>query len=192
MKLGHKFYLVTGGGTTARSYIKAAQAITSVNPADRDWVGIGATWLNAQLLRSAFGSMAHAEVITNPTEKIKTKKAIVIASGYKPGWSTDCDTVLLARHNQIKTVINLSNIDYAYDKDPRTSKDAQRLDMVSWPAFRKIVGNHWEPGLNAPFDPIASREAAKDGMKVFILNGRNLDNLKKCLSGKKFTGTIIE
>lgn len=192
VKKGYKFYLVAGGGVTARTYIKAALDITAISHADRDWVGISATRLNAQLLRAAFGKAAHPEIIIDPTEKISSKKSIVVAAGYKPGWSTDYDSVLLAQSNGIRTVINLSNIDHAYDKDPRQFKDAKKLEKVSWPDFRKIVGNRWVPGLNAPFDPIASREAGKDRMKVVILNGRNLKNLEKCLNGEKFQGTIIE
>lgn len=191
VKKGHKFYLVVGGGVTARTYIKAALNIAKISNADRDWVGISATRLNAQLLRASFGALAYPEIITDPTKKIITKKSLVIASGYKPGWSTDYDAVLIAKNNNIKTVINLSNIDYAYDKDPRKFKDAKKLEAVSWPAFRKIVGNRWIPGLNAPFDPIASREAAKENMKVIILNGKNLENLGKCLGGNKFLGTMV-
>ncbi|MFA6194913.1 MAG: UMP kinase [Patescibacteria group bacterium] len=192
VKKGHKFYLVAGGGVTARTYIKATLAIAPISTVDRDWVGISATRLNAQLLRASFGALAHPEIIIDPTKKISTKRPLVIASGYKPGWSTDYVAILLAQHNKIKTVINLSNIDYAYDKDPRQFKDAKKLETVSWPAFRKIVGNRWLPGLNAPFDPIASREATKSGMKVIILNGRNLKNLEKCLDSEKFKGTVIE
>ncbi len=192
VKKGHKFYLVAGGGVTARTYIKAAGEIAPISPADRDWVGISATRLNAQLLRASFGRAAHPEIIIDPTKKISSGKSIVVASGYKPGWSTDYDSVLLAQSNNIRTVINLSNIDHAYDKDPRKFKDAKKLENVSWPAFRKIVGNRWLPGLNAPFDPIASREAEKGRMKVVILNGRNLKNLEKCLDGEKFRGTVIE
>lgn len=191
VKKGYKFYLVVGGGVTARSYIRAASDIAPISHANRDWVGISATRLNAQLLRASFGQAAHPEIIIDPTKKIFSRQPIVIAAGYKPGWSTDYDAVLLAQHNNIKTVVNLSNIDYAYDKDPHRFRDAKKLETVSWSDFRKIVGNRWKPGLNAPFDPIASRETAKSGMKVIILNGRNLKNLEKCLRGEKFQGTII-
>jgi uridylate kinase len=190
-KKGKRFYLVVGGGVTARTYIKAALAVAPISQVDRDWVGISATRLNAQLLRTAFGSLAYPEVITDPNIKIKTQKPLVIAAGYKPGWSTDYVAVLLAKRNNIKTVINLSNIDYAYDKDPRRFQDAKKLEQVSWPVFRKIVGNRWTPGLNAPFDPIASRTAAQAGMKVVVINGRNLKNLEKFLAGEKFVGTSI-
>ncbi len=188
---GHKFYLVVGGGATARTYIQAALAVTAVGNAGRDWVGIRATRLNAQLLKVIFAESAYPLIITNPTKPIRTNKKIVFVAGYKPGWSTDHVAVLLAKHNHIKTVINLSNIDYAYDRDPREFPRAKKLEAVNWTEFRKIVGNRWQPGLNVPFDPIASREAAKHGLKVVILNGKKLANLERCLDDNHFQGTTI-
>ena len=191
VKLGRKFYLVIGGGFTARNYIKAVLATVAVSHADRDSIGIEATHLNAQLLKVSFGDLAHPQIIVDPTRPIKSKKPVVFAAGYKPGWSTDYDAVLIAKNNKIRTVINLSNIDYAYDKDPHRFSAAKKLVSVTWPEFRKIVGNRWQPGLNVPFDPVASREAAKNKMSVIILNGQNLDNLAACLDEKKFCGTTI-
>jgi len=191
VRAGHKFYLIIGGGATARQYIKAAQGVIKLQAGPRDWLGISATRLNAQLIKTIFGSWAHDEIIIDPTKKIKTTKNIIIISGYQPGASTDYATVLIAKHNGANTVINLSNIDYAYDKDPRQFTDAKKLKQVAWPEFQKIVGTKWRPGLNAPFDPIASRAAAKNGLKVIIINGRKIKNLTACLAGGKFKGTII-
>lgn len=188
---GDRFYLVIGGGMTARRYIQAAQVAGQVSTEARDWLGISATRLNAQLVKTIFGAAAYPEVIADPTRKIKTNKKIIIAAGYKPGWSTDCDAVLLARQNKIREIINLSNIDYAYDRDPKLFPEARRLESISWPEFRKIVGNKWRPGLNVPFDPIASRAAAAGRMKVMIINGQKMKNLAACLAGRKFIGTTI-
>jgi uridylate kinase len=57
--------------------------------------------------------------------------------------------------------------------------------------MRKIVGDTWSPGTNAPFDPIASKLAEKLGLKVFFAEGTDLEEVKKVLQGKKFRGTII-
>ena len=191
VKLGHKFYLIVGGGITARTYIKAALATTTVSSYDRDLVGIKATRLNAELLKVIFGKYAYSEIITDPTKAVKTNKSIIFAGGFKPGWSTDYVAVLAAINNKIETVINLSNIDYVYDHDPRKFPNAKILKTVSWLDFRKIVGNKWHPRSNVPFDPIASRAAATHKMKVVILNGKKLKNLEKCLANKKFIGTIV-
>jgi uridylate kinase len=192
IKNGHRFYLVAGGGVTARQYIQAASKIIKASQDDKDWVGIEATRLNALLLRVILGGLADPAIIIDPTKKIKSDYKIRIAAGYKPGRSTDYVAVALAKRLGVKRVINLSNIDYAYNKDPRRFKDAQPLLNVSWPEFRRVVGDVWQPGANAPFDPIASRLAEENKLSVAILHGGNLTNLRKCLSGRAFIGTSIK
>ena len=54
-----------------------------------------------------------------------------------------------------------------------------------------MVGNEWNPGLNAPFDPIASRLAEENGMTVIAADGRNIENTRAILSDEPFEGTII-
>ena len=115
-----------------------------------------------------------------------------MAAGWRPGFSTDFDAVLLAKYFHAKTLINLSNIDHVCDKDPRKFPDCKKIKEISWPEFRKIVGNKWDPGMNAPFDPIASKEAQAIGLEVVIMNGQKLANLKKFLEGDKAKGTVIK
>lgn len=191
IKKGKRFYIVTGGGRTCRDYNEAASKIVKVPDEDLDWLGIHSTRLNAHLLRTIFRDVAYREVIKNPTISFPTEKPVVIAGGWKPGWSTDYMSAMIAQEYEIKTVVNLSNIDYAYTKDPKKFKDAEKIEQISWTNFRKIVGDKWKPGLNMPFDPIASKKAEQLSLKVEILNGRNLKNLEKCLDGKSFEGTII-
>jgi uridylate kinase len=130
--------------------------------------------------------------VKDPTEKIDFKKKILLAAGWKPGCSTDYDAVLLAENFGIKKLVNLTNIDYVYDKDPRKFKDAKKIEKISWKDFIKIVGDKWDPGLNAPFDPIASKESEKIGLEVAIINGKNLNNFEKYLNDEQFIGTIIK
>ena len=113
----------------------------------------------------------------------------MIAAGWKPGFSTDYDAVLLAKNIGAHVVINMTNVDYVHDKDPKLG-GAKPIKEVTWKGLRKIVGNEWKPGLNMPFDPIASREAEKLGLKVVVI-GKDVNNLEKVLNGKKFKGTMI-
>jgi uridylate kinase len=115
----------------------------------------------------------------------------MVAAGWRPGWSTDYVSTILAQRLESKTVINLSNIDYAFDKDPNKYDDAKIIKEISWKEFRKIVGNKWDPGLNLPFDPVASRNAQELGLKVIICKGNNIKNLENILAGKKYKGTTI-
>jgi uridylate kinase len=82
-------------------------------------------------------------------------------------------------------------VDYVYTKNPKEFKDATPIRSMSWKYFCQLVGNTWRPGLNAPFDPIASKLAQKMGLKVIIANGQNMPNLAKIIEGKEFIGTVI-
>ena len=93
---------------------------------------------------------------------------------------------------KIKTIDNLSNIDYVYDKDPKKYKKVKKLTVISWRNFRKIVGDEWHSGMSSPFDPVASKFAQKEKIQVTVINGRDLENLENYLEGKKFKGTIIK
>ncbi len=192
VKKGRKFIIIVGGGRTCRKYQKAAKEITKPTQEDLDWIGIHTTRLNAHLLRTLFRDIAHPAVVRHYNERIRTKKPVMIACGWKPGHSTDYDAVMWARNFKSQTILNLSNIDYIYDRDPKYHKVAKRFERMPWKDFRKLVGNKWDPGLNAPFDPIASGEAQKLGIKVVIMNGRNLANLENFMNGKEFKGTVIE
>lgn len=189
-----QFFLVVGGGATARHYRDAANDVVGheITRDDLDWLGIHATRLNAHLVRTIFRDIAHPYIVKHYDIIRKAKEPIVIASGWKPGWSTDFDAVLLCEDYDVKTIINLSNIDRAYDKDPKKFPDAKPYDNVKWDDFRKIVGDEWIPGMNAPFDPVAAQKAQELGVKVVILNGNNFENLEKFFRGEKFVGTVIE
>ena len=192
VRKGERFILVIGGGGTARAYQNAAKKVTKLSERELDWIGIAATQINAKFVRHLFGNYAYDQVVTDPTKKVKTNKPLVVASGWKPGCSTDTDTVLLAKTYGAKDLINLSNIEYVYDKDPNKYKNAKRIETIGWKEFRQeIVGNKWVAGKNVPFDPIASREAQKLKLRVSILNGKNLKEVGKALDGAEFKGTVI-
>lgn len=192
IKNNKKIIIIAGGGKTARNYMFAAGEIVNTKNDDKDWLGIHATRLNAHLLRTVFFKEAHANVIKNPNSKINFKENILIAAGWKPGCSTDYDAVLLAKNIGAKKIINLSNIDFVYSKDPKKFKDAKKIKEISWKEFIKLLPKKWSPGLSSPFDPLAAKEAQKLKMEVVIMNGKKLENLEKYLENNNFNGTVIK
>ena len=186
----YKFVIITGGGKTCRDYQNAAKSITELSPEALDWLGIETTKLNAHLVRTILNDIAHKDVLANPTKKIDFDN-MLIASGWKPGSSTDYDAVLFAKTFGSKIVINITNVDYLYDKDPTKFKDAQKIEKIDWNGFKKIVGDKWIPGMNVPFDPVATKKAAELKLKLVLL-GKDLNNLGNFLDGKKFKGSIVE
>ena len=192
VKLGKKFYIIAGGGQTSANYINAINAIVKPTNEELDWLGIYATHINALLVKTMFGDAAYSQIIRDPNELIKTEKPIIIGGGYTPGNSSDFVAAVIAKIYNIKNIINLSNIDYVYNKDPNEYPDAKIIKNINWIDFRKIVGNEWSPRLSSPFDPIASCVCDNLGAKAIIMNGKNIKNLEKCLNENDFKGTVIE
>ena len=190
--LGHKFILVCGGGKTARQYIQALNKISTSSSAEQlDWMGISATWVNAKLIQLALADLSYPEIISDPNQKVNFKQKVLVAGGWKPGRSTDDDAVRLAKSYDSSTVINLSNVDYLYNSDPKKNRNAVKIENISWKNYLDMVGKKWDPGANFPFDPVAAQFARKHKKQVIIANGNNLPNLQRILGAKSFLGTII-
>ncbi|MFP3960261.1 MAG: UMP kinase [Spirochaetaceae bacterium] len=192
IEAGRRFILVTGGGAPARAYQHAYRTVVAAASAEElDWIGIAATRLNGQLLRAVFRPECPDPVVTDPEGAVAFEGTVLIAAGWKPGFSTDYDAVVLAERFGADTVVNLSNVEQVYTADPRTDPKATPLESVRWAEFRRLVGNDWVPGSNLPFDPVATRRAAELGLRVIAAGGRDLENLSRLLSGRSFVGTTI-
>lgn len=191
IKEGERFVLICGGGKLCRKYQAAATELNSLSQEDLDWLGIASTKLNAELVKFVFSPLSEEAVVSDPFAETSFIKPILVASGWKPGWSTDYDAVCLAEKFGARKVINLSNIDFVYDKDPRTNPDAKKIEKISWSEFRNIIPKEWDAGLSSPFDPIASKKAEELSIKVCVLNGQNISSLKSAISDENFEGTII-
>jgi len=186
-----QFIIVTGGGRTAREYARAAGIVSKLKSQDKDWLGIHSTHLNGYLIKTIFGEKAYPQLIKNPNQQIKTDKPIIVAAGYRPGCSSDLDAVLIAKANKIDKLINLTNTDYVYDKDPRKYANAKPIQSITWTEFRKIIPTKFTYGMHVPFDPVASKEAQKNRQKVIIINGRKTKEVQNYLLNKEFKGTVI-
>jgi len=193
IKKGRRFVLITGGGKVCRQYQSALQeVVNTVSITELDWLGIAVTHLNARLVQLAFGKLAHPMIVTDASKRTNFKEKVLVAGGWKPGRSTDDDAIRLAKIYGAKTVINLSNVDYIYDRDPRTHSDAKKIERLNWVQYRKMFGSKWVPGAHVPFDPIASKLAQQNKATVVFLNGANLANVKSYLDGGPFVGSVIE
>lgn len=198
-ELGRKrrFCLVIGGGKITRLYQKAASRVVSVPGEDLDWIGVHATRLNAHLIRTIFYKEAYPVIVDHdPTQKeadaLRSQgRNLVIASGWRPGWSTDYVAVRLAEKLHGKEVIIAGDTQFVCEKDPRKFPSAKPVKHMSWSAYQRIIPKKWSPGLSLPVDPVATRLAKKIGLVAKILKGSNLESFAKAIEGKPFTGTLI-
>ena len=188
---GMSFAIITGGGKIARDYRDALLASGINDTYILDLMGIDATRYNAELIRYSFGDLAESKIFLDPTNLTLTGKNILVGGGWKPGHSSDGSAVALAKTLGAKKLVNLSNIDYVYTADPRKDSNAQKIEKIGWAEFRKLLPEGWNPGISAPFDPIAAQMAQEEGLEVVVMNGKNLQNLESYINGKEFIGTVI-
>lgn len=188
-----RIFIQVGGGQLSRRYITAGAQISggTLTPQQLDWLGLHATRLNAFLLRTILDDIVHPTVITDYTYIQKPDAPVVIASGWKPGHSTDYNAIVLAQDYGIGTVFKLSNTDYIYDSDPKKNPKAKPQQVLTWKQYEVLFGGNWKPGSHTPFDPRASQMASDLGIALNYVNGQDITNLERAVDGKKFIGTRV-
>lgn len=212
--------LVVGGGAPARSYQQAFTAARknlqeqfpeylpemlesreSSLGNSLDELGVQATHLNGEYLRllalcllDRQGQLLVRQPLLRSYDNLPAVSQlgrIVIGGGWKPGFSTDYDAVLLAEHLAARRLLCLSNIAQIYDADPKQNPQAKPVANLDWNRYRKMIVREWQPGASLPFDPVASAHAEKIGLELVFADGRNLENLACILAGKNFIGTVV-
>src|SRR3989344_6620071 len=210
-----RFISVAGGGRLSRLYQEAAAKITRVTDEDKDWLGIHATRSNAQLLRTIFYEIADPVVIDEHDKIRRPVYPVTIASGWRPGWSTDFIAIAIAEKLGVKEVIIAGKPSHVYpirgrEGPPHTSslRGRQRasasngaydkhLDInrpysqISWKKYRRLIPKKWSPGLHSPVDPVGAELAERRGIASLLINGNNLENFSRLLGGAAFEGTVI-
>ena len=191
LRNGSRFIIVAGGGRIARVYQNAAHKVVKMSDEDKDWLGIHSTRANAHLLRTIFKDVADP-VIIDSRDKMKTLKyPVTIASGWRPGWSTDYISIAIAEHFKVKEAVIAGKPAHVYDKDPHKYAGAKELHELTWKKYRKLIPAKWKPGLHSPVDPVGAELGEKKGIAAIIINGKDLKNFEQMLSGKEFKGSII-
>ena len=194
LKEEKKFIIVTGGGKIARDYQNAASEIVDLSDEDKDWLGIHATRLNGHLLRAIFFDIAHPVILDDPNKKIDNESDynLFIASGWRPGWSTDYVAALLTKRFGTKRLIIATKISHVYDDDIEKNTNAKPYDIISWDKYISMVGSTWIPGMKSPVDPIAAKFCKENGIEAIVAKGTQLDNLGNILREEKFIGTVVK
>jgi len=193
IEMGEKFLIIVGGGKTCRNYQAALRAFDDVPEVSQDWIGIKSGNFNGELVRLSFGEQAYKEVVVRIDDLPENKENydIIMCGGEKPGHSFNYDGVIFGNAVGAKTLINISNIDYVYNSDPKENPDAEKYPEVSWEQYRTFIPKEWTPGLSVPFDPPSSELAQELDMEVVFMKGNPIDNLRKYLETGEVEGTVI-
>ena len=194
---GRKIGLVVGGGTPARNGIQLAGHLIS----DRfklDEIGIAATRLNATILQtmlSEIGCNVANEIPTTTDHAAQLFESfnIVVMGGTAPGHTTDAVSVAFARDAGAAHVIIATNVSHVYTADPRKNDDAKPIDVLTLSELQEITGTEpLGPGQSAAVDPIAVNWAIDCGLRIGVLDGRDIRRIEDALGGRPFEGTLVQ
>jgi len=183
--------VVCGGGKTARYYAGIARDLDG-DTYDQDILGIAATRMNAQLLSLALGDMP--ETISDDVEqtaKASVPGKIVVMGGTVPGHTTDAVSSMLAAAMKADRIINGTSVDAVYTDDPRKNPDAKKITSMTIDELGDIVYKEHGASKSSVFDPLGVKLAKENKMDILIIEGRNLDELKNAILGKKINGTFV-
>jgi len=187
----YKFMIVCGGGKVAREYIKGLP--NGLTEGERDYMGIAATWLNAQLLTYYFKghcSPVLPSTVKKLTEHLQTYD-IGISGGFLTAIKTDEDAAILADLYGSPILVNVTNVDGIYDKDPKQYSDAKKYSELTYNQFYEILSPlSLNAGSNAPFTLIAAKICERTNIRIIVLE-KNVDKIKQAINGK-IVGTVIQ
>ena len=158
---------------------------------DLDSVAIKQTRKNALLLRKALGLKGLVPTSIDEARKEANRKGITVIGGTVPGHTTNTVAALLSEALGTKKLINCTNINGVYTKDPHKFKFAKRFKKMK---FEKLIALAAEQdGRSARshfvFDLLAAKLIARSKIKTFIINGTP-EEIQSTLTGKTH-GTVI-
>jgi uridylate kinase len=186
--------VTTGGGRTARDYIALGRAL-HFTEVELDELGIDVTRMHARLLAGAIGAPTpdHAPTTVRDAVHEVRRASPVILGGTEPGHTTDGVAALVAVRLRAARLVNATDVDGVYDRDPRGDPRARRPPPPPWPEFRALVhtSTTGEAGQNFVFDRLGADLLARAQIPLYIVRGRDLPNLEAAIRGRAFDGSRI-
>ena len=196
-----QFVFVIGGGKICRNALDELSELLDVALADdqglmpfaKDEIGIGFTKINAHYTRRWLANKlgtdrVYENIVSNPALLPKTDKQVIIASGFKPGVSTDYIMMHLAEQAQADSAYKISNFPVVLNVKPEDFKvenmaSYKPLYESTWQGIVNLVGDTFKAGGNYPLDPPSAALGLKllNTFPAFKLYIGQKENLNQCL-----------
>jgi uridylate kinase len=190
---GHRVMVVCGGGKPARYFIEAAKQL-GASLEIQDNLGIKSTHINALLFMAALGDTADQSRIYQRGSDLRyaPMDKILVGGGYKPGSSTDYRVVIFAKHMGADLIINATDIDGVYTKNPRVHLDAVKLPELTCLRLEEIIKQNTQqaPGEYGLFDLKGVKLAKKLGIPLVIIDGTDPDEIHRAVKGTHSGSTV--
>lgn len=189
---GYKIAVVVGGGKLARVIIQAS-GVLGHTATFKDILAVESTRIHALLVIGSLKNKAYLLVprTFEDVGKALSSGKIVVTGGLQPGQSTSAVAALIAEYWGADLLINLTNVDKVYDKDPEKYSDAKPLDKITPEVFLDIISKQEEePGKYALFDKVGCEIIKRSRLKVVFANGQDPSNIFKAVKGESI-GTLV-
>lgn len=184
------YAIVVGGGPIAREEISRLRNL-GAKEYYLDMMGIQATRLNAAMISLALGNLM--DVPKSIDEAVRQMKVYdrVIMGGTEPGHTTDAVSLLLAEALNRDTVVNITDVDFLYDRDPKLP-GAKKIDKISYSSTIDLITSEKRgAGANFPLDILSLNIARRSNITFKIVSFKDMKNVFNAISGRKFKGTTV-
>jgi uridylate kinase len=193
---------VVGGGGQARTVKEDLKSMGVRDSEAIDQAGIAVTEVNTTMIEAI---MKDRLIPVKRYTSLQLKNARIfkydmpeegmvhLMGGSTPGQTSDTVAVYAALEANQTYVFNISDIRGIHPTTNGGELNRKKIiSSLTWDEYRTLIPPEHEPGLHAPFDPVASKMAQEKGI-VAVLIGRTdiFKKLNLCLSGKEFVGTVI-
>ncbi len=187
-----EIYVVCGGGKVARYYINTGRDLYATEE-QLDKLGIGVTRLNARLLQLALKDMAYDEVPVTVEETAAQGRCgrVAVMGGTTPGHTTDGVSAALAEKVGASRIVNATSVDGVYSADPRKFPDARKYDQLTFDQLGNMMAGGHGAGNSHVFDPMGADIIKRCRIPLFIVSGRDLQDMEDAMRGGRIRGTVI-
>ena len=186
--------VVVGGGAKARAYAEAARTQRK-SEFEADEAAIRATRENARAFaKTLFETGTHAVYVEDfhKAADLLRRGFVPVMGGQMPGLTTDACAVLLAELTRASRVVNASNVDGVYNKDPKL-KGARQFPRLTHEKLVQLAAaqDARRAGQHFVFDLLACKLAARSKIRIDFVDGRDAEQFELALEGKKSGGTVV-
>ncbi len=190
---GHELVVVCGGGRPARYFIAVGREL-GAPPRLLDLLGVKATHVNALLLMAALGEDAdQSRVYQRASDFDRAPEGkILVGGGFRPGSSTDYRAAIFAGRVGAQLVVNATDVDGVYTRNPRLHGDAVKLERLTYGELEDIVreNTHQYPGEYGLFDLKGVRRLAKLAIPLVVVDGRDPQEIARAVEGGHRGSTV--
>jgi len=192
--LTDRIVVITGGGKTARKYVELGRKI-GVSNAWLDLLGMEGSRINALLLAASLGELAYTPIPRSVDEVLQglSTGKVVVLGGLQPGQSTNAVSAMIAELVRADLLINATNVDGVYDRDPSKYPDAKPLKEVSIQQLAEMLRSQdFRPGHYELLDAVALRIIARSRIKVVFVNAFKPETIRTAWQLRQEAGTWVK